>query len=103
MKLIRKKLRISLATLTIAPILVLGTFFILFGIKTIKTCTETEVMSTLQGVCLRLRDDFSTTYPGDYSVDGTHFYSGDEDISPFINLLLLPSDGVAKKCLSVLS
>lgn len=69
MKVIRNKLRTSLILMTVLPIIMLGGIFVLFGINTIKTCIETEVMSSLEGVCLRLRDEFLRDYkPGDSSV-----------------------------------
>lgn len=75
------KLRITLVLMAVLPVVLLGVFFVLFGIKTIRVCTEKEVMSSLEGVCLRLRDEFSEKYPGDYTIKGDRYYSGRLDVS----------------------
>lgn len=87
MKVIRNKLRFNLVLMAILPVTILGVFFVFFGIKTIRTVNEKEVMSSLEGVCLHLRDEFTEKYPGDYSIKDGKYYSGDVDISASEELL----------------
>lgn len=87
MKIIRNKLRITLVLMTVLPVILLGVFFVLFGMKTVRTSIATEVMSSLEGVCLRLRDEFSEKYPGDYNIKNGRYYSGKLDVSASMMML----------------
>lgn len=62
--------------MTVLPIIILGGIFVIYGINTIRSCIETEVMSSLEGVCLRLRDEFLR----DYQPDDASSYSDAEPL-----------------------
>ena len=62
--------------MTVLPIIILGGIFVIYGINTIRSCIETEVMSSLEGVCLRLRDEFLR----DYQPDDAYSYSDAEPL-----------------------
>lgn len=87
MKVARNKLRINLILMAILPVAFLGVFFVFYGIRTIRTINEKEVMSSLEGVCMHLRDEFTEKYPGDYSIVDGKYYAGGVDVSASESLL----------------
>lgn len=49
--------------------------------------SKKEMLSTLNGVCLQLRQDFIERYPGNYYELNNEFYSGDTNINEAISIL----------------
>lgn len=56
-------LRAKLITMILVLVLLMGTFFILIGINSVKNCSKTDIQATLNGVCLQIRQDFVQKYP----------------------------------------
>lgn len=83
----KNKLRFTIILLSILPTLILGCFFIPFGMNSVKSCSEAEITSTLNGVCAHLCDEFSRAYPGDYHEKDGQYYSGDINIKEAQELL----------------
>lgn len=83
----KNKLRFTIILLSILPTLILGCFFVLFGMNSVKMCSEAEITSTLDGICAHLRDEFSKEYPGDYHEKDGQYYSGDVNVANAQELL----------------
>lgn len=71
----------KLIELTAIPIIVISIAFPIFGIKELTESHAEQTYATLEGICLQVRNEFSSKFPGDYSYDENgHFYSGSSNI-----------------------
>lgn len=58
-------LRAKLIFMVLIPVLLMGTVFIVLGVNSVENCSKADIQSTLNGVCLQLRQDFIEKYPQD--------------------------------------
>lgn len=80
-------LKNKLILLSLTPVLFIGIILMLAGISSIKEASRTEILSTLNGLCLQLRDDFTSIYPGNYTIKDNKFYSNNINIEESTTLL----------------
>lgn len=80
MRIIKHDLKNKLILLSLTPVILIGILFMIVGMNSIKEASRTEILSTLNGLCLQLRDDFTSIYPGNYSIKDNKYYSNDINI-----------------------
>lgn len=56
-------LRDKLITLILVPVFFMGSVFIILGVNSVKECSEADIQTTLNGVCLQLRQEFIEKHP----------------------------------------
>lgn len=81
------KLRNTLFLLTGLPILLLGTFFIIFAIKTVRAATEETIEKNLKSITTQLHYDVKSQYPGPYEIIDGKYYANGKDVTPAQEIL----------------
>ncbi len=82
------KLKYTLIKLAVVPCAILGFLFAIIGITTLDSAHESEVFSTLNGVCTQVREEFIKKYPANYYMDAKgRFYCDGTDISDDTQIL----------------
>lgn len=59
----KHNLQAKLILMILIPVLLMGTIFIILGVNSVKNCSKADIQSTLNGVCLQIRQDFVEKYP----------------------------------------
>lgn len=87
MKIIKQTVKTKLILLSVLPVVLIGVLFLFIGINTMKSVSKKEILSSLNGMCLQLRQDFSSLYPGNYEIIDGEFYSNNQNIKDAEKLL----------------
>lgn len=87
MKLFRTTFKHKLIFISVLPVLLLGIIFLIVSSKSIKEVAENNILSSLNGICIQLRQDFTSKYPSQYSEKDGIFYAGETDINEFSDTL----------------
>ena len=85
MKLIKKNLKTELAIITLIPVLLTGIIMTIFAVITVKDSTESEIFSTLDGVCSQANNILALEADGSYEFHDGILYSNGRDISYVMN------------------
>lgn len=83
----KQTLKHKLFFISLLPVLFLGILFLFISISSIKDVAESEILSTLNGICLQLRKDFTNKYNGNYTENNGTFFSKNINISDFSHRL----------------
>lgn len=84
---VKNKLQLSLILMSVVPIMIAGVVFSFFSISVLKSSNADNIYRELNGVCFQVENEFSELYPNDYYSAYGRYFSGDKDISEFLDTL----------------
>lgn len=86
-KMVKSKLSVSLAIITVIPIVLMGIILAFLGINAVNSTARDDSEEMLTGVCKQVRQDFIAMYPGDLTISNGVYYAGGVDVADFISVL----------------